>query len=502
MAGISVTYNGTDLAKWMVITDVSRGIGANHVNTLQKVGKSDGQMWQYSSLDTKTITVTGQVINDNLAVVRRELGAALEHDGPAPLVLGDDESVYYNALADGQASITEDWRSGSVSVSFVVPDGVAHAVTPSTFNNHAADGTMSDTITVTNKGSYKAYPIIEAKMIGQNGVVSLVDSKGGALQFGNPDELDGKQHDDSELMFEDNFLAAPANTTLNKGIINYPNYLGDGTKPNKQAGTFDYSINHDAATPVYNRAKTDYWAGPSLSGVIKPNTLGKSDGNFVFANRLNISTGSKQAGRIEFNLTSGSTVVMSMILHDSNLAGDELQLEMWANGQNLYSQHLNRRQFTNGFYEARMTKLGDTVSFRLAKVNSITNAGMSVGVTLQETYTVDGFSSVTVDGYTGWLAGFSNYPGWGVNWSDSNFTWVNVDYWQDLPNRYKDGDDVVIDVANRAIYVNGVEEPSLQTVGNDWEGFALEPGDTTIQLVSSSWADMYDCTIQVREAYV
>src|SRR5699024_8876391 len=133
MAGISVTYNGVDLAQWMVITDVARNIGANHTNTMQKVGKSDGEMWQYSSIDSKTIVISGLVQNDNLAVVRRELGAALEHDGPAPLILGDDVSAYYNALADGQASITEDWRSGTVSITFVVPDGVAHSVDATTF---------------------------------------------------------------------------------------------------------------------------------------------------------------------------------------------------------------------------------------------------------------------------------------------------------------------------------------------------------------------------------
>ncbi|WP_404819953.1 phage distal tail protein [Lacticaseibacillus daqingensis] len=71
-----------------------------------------------------------------------------------------------------------------------------------------------------------------------------------------------------------------------------------------------------------------------------------------------------------------------------------------------------------------------------------------------------------------------------------------------MPNRYKDGDTLKIDVANRAVYLNDVETPNLHTVGNDWEGFALAPGDTTIDLISSSWADMYDCTVELREAYV
>ena len=127
MAGISLIYNGVDLSQWFDVTDVQRNVGTAHTNTMVKVGQSDGQLWQYMSRDAKTITITGIIANANLANLRRELGAAIDTDEPQQLIIGDDTGVYYNAIIDGQPTLAEDWRAGTVSLSFIVPDGIAHS---------------------------------------------------------------------------------------------------------------------------------------------------------------------------------------------------------------------------------------------------------------------------------------------------------------------------------------------------------------------------------------
>lgn len=135
MAGISLIYNGVDLSQWFDITDVQRNLGTTHSNTMVKVGQSDGQLWQYMSRDAKTITITGIITNANLANLRRELGAAVDTDEPQQLIIGDDTGVYYLAIYDGQPTIAEDWRSGTISLTFIVPDGVAHSIDTKTANN-------------------------------------------------------------------------------------------------------------------------------------------------------------------------------------------------------------------------------------------------------------------------------------------------------------------------------------------------------------------------------
>lgn len=135
-AGMKITYAGVDITQWMYVQMVERDVGTNHVNTMQKVGISDGQMLQYMSRDVKTIVVTGIVMNDDLVPMRRSLAAAIDADEPQQLIFGDEPDKYYLAIVDSQPTFTEGFRSGTISISFICPDGgIAHSVATKTFDN-------------------------------------------------------------------------------------------------------------------------------------------------------------------------------------------------------------------------------------------------------------------------------------------------------------------------------------------------------------------------------
>ncbi|WP_338217953.1 distal tail protein Dit [Lacticaseibacillus salsurivasis] len=357
----------------------------------------------------------------------------------------------------------------------------------------------SDTITVHNYGTAPTAPILTATMNGDNGLVAWTNDAGGVLQFGANDEIDGTQHDDSETVFHHTMMAAPTGITLNAGTVVYKNYLGDTARPNKQAGSFQYA--KDTATPMYNRTASDNWAGPSMSGTIAANSQGSNTGNLLWANRINLATNAKASGRIEFNLTSGDTVALSMVLHDSYYTADVLALDLIAMGKTIWTQNLNRKLFTNGFYSLQIGKLGNQATFRLAKIQTL-EGGMKTGQTLVQSPTIVGLADASIDGYTVWMTGFSDKTGWTINWSDSIFQWVNVDYWQDLPNRFSAGDELVVDVATKTVYVNGVEDGTVQAIGNDWDKFMIQPGENTLHPVASSWADPFTAKIEYREAWL
>ncbi|MGJ0736264.1 distal tail protein Dit [Lacticaseibacillus rhamnosus] len=135
-AGMKITYAGVDITQWMYVQMVKRDVGTTHVNTMQKVGISDGQMLQYMSRDVKTIVVTGIVMNDDLVPLRRSLAAAIDTDEPQQLIFGDEPDKYYLAIVDSQPTFTEGFRSGTISISFICPDGgIAHSVATKTFDN-------------------------------------------------------------------------------------------------------------------------------------------------------------------------------------------------------------------------------------------------------------------------------------------------------------------------------------------------------------------------------
>ena len=170
-SGIKITYAGVDITQWMYVQMVERDVGTNHVNTMQKVGISDGQMLQYMSRDVKTIVVTGIVMNDDLVPLRRSLAAAIDADEPQQLIFGDEPDKYYLAIVDSQPTFTEGFRSGTISISFVCPDGgIAHSVATQTADNmpykDVPVNLLTNSSTAQGWNNYSVWTVVDYKYNG------------------------------------------------------------------------------------------------------------------------------------------------------------------------------------------------------------------------------------------------------------------------------------------------------------------------------------------------
>ncbi|MFD1441191.1 distal tail protein Dit [Lacticaseibacillus hegangensis] len=497
-------FNGQDMSKYLETNNVERNIGQNRKAILQKLGVSSGKRFQYTSADEGKVTVSFLVRRDMVAK-RREIAGLLSSNEPQQLIFGDEPDKYYLAIADGQISLSEKFRHGNGEVTFIIPDGVAHSLTTKTADNIATDGTLGDELVVQNDGTYPVYPVIEATMHSDNGVLTLInESNGGVIQLGNPGEIDGVQAPNSETVFHYNLLSAPSGIAVNTGTINYPTYpYGSNPGPNTIAGSWDYAKAPDAATPVLNRTPAMHWAGPTYHGPIKANAAGVNTGNLIWSNRFNVSTNVGALGRVEFNLQSNDDIAVCFVMRDSTQAADALTVEGWVNGQNVFSQDLNRKLFTNGMYGIVESKLGNTVSFTLTKIKQLSPNGIiSSAQTMFPPVTIDGVADTPIDSFTVWMAGFSNKTGWTINWSDSQFQWVNVDYWKDLPNRFTDGDTLLIDPSQIKVFVNDVEDRTIHAIDNDWEKFQLDPGETKIKIIASDFATTPTVVATYREAFL
>ena len=353
----------------------------------------------------------------------------------------------------------------------------------------------TDTITVPNSGTYPSEPVIAATINGDDGVLTAINDQGSVLQFGSPDETDGFVKQKSERVYHLDFNQTPTGVTLNNGVTAFP-YYEHGNDANVQSGPFGYK--DGIAYPSTERTASNYWNGPSMSGTIPKNSNGSNTANFQFVNRVNVGTNAAEVGRFEFNLTYQGKIVASLALFDDSASNDQWVFSGTvydgSQAQMLFFDLLPRNYYRDGNYNAVITKMGDQLAFRLDRID-LGDGGI-------ETRTVSGFSSVPIDGWTAWFPGFSDQRGWSINWQDSYFEWINVDYWDDIPNRFKDGDVVQIDVANRRVLVNGAEDRTLQTIGNDWGGFKIHPGNNTIELLTSSWAKQCKAEVSWQEAWL
>lgn len=359
----------------------------------------------------------------------------------------------------------------------------------------------SDTITVHNGGTYPVEPVITATMHGDNGVIALVNDQGAVLQFGSPSEIDGVVRQKSERVYHYDFESEPTGITMNAGALTYPNYQDNPATPNKQKGIFSYGrpdgYDNAIAYPNTERNPSNYWSGPSMSGKLAANSNGKQNGNFEWRNLIRFATMTNWAGRIEFNLTYEGKIVASLALYDQSTTDDQVMFEGKIHDGNdarmLFHEALPRDLYSRANSFAVISKMGDQLTFRIDRVG---------GGNVIKPFTIDGFASQSIDGWTAWFSAFSDVLEANMGWQDSYFDWVNVDYWTDVPNRFKEGDVVKIDVAKRVVSLNGAEDPTLQTVGNDWEGLQLLPGNNTIQVLQSDWAKPYTCQVEWQEAWL
>lgn len=359
----------------------------------------------------------------------------------------------------------------------------------------------SDTITVHNGGTYPVDPVITATMHGDNGVVAFVNDQGSVLQFGSPSEIDGVVRQKSERVYYFDFENEPKGIVMNDGALTYPNYRDNPSTPNKQKGIFSYGrpdgYDNAIAYPNTERNPSNYWSGPSMSGKLAANSNGKQNGNFEWRNLIRFATMTNWAGRVEFNLTYEGKIVASLALYDQSTTDDQVMFEGKIHDGNdarmLFHEALPRDLYSRSNSFAVISKMGDQLTFRIDRVG---------GGNVIRPFTIAGFGALPVDGWTVWFSAFSDVLEANMGWQDSYFDWVNVDYWTDVPNRFKEGDVVKIDVAKRVVSLNGAEDPTLQTVGNNWEGFQLLPGKNTIQVLQSDWAKPYTCQVEWQEAWL
>ncbi|MFY4506477.1 distal tail protein Dit [Lacticaseibacillus rhamnosus] len=689
-AGMSITYAGVDITQWMYVQMVKRDVGTNHVNTMQKVGISDGQMLQYMSRDVKTIVVTGIVMNDDLVPLRRSLAAAIDTDEPQQLIFGDEPDKYYLAIVDSQPTFTEGFRSGTISISFVCPDGgIAHSVATKTFDNMpykdvpvnmlvdsgfesgrtpvnyvwvdgkntndrifqvtgkvpsfptpfgnymlriendshdsstipdqyvqiplsepvyikkgetwtysyyyatagSAVGQASDylmttepdplfalsmghdardasggqttwhrfvktwtadkdvtvttlrygfiktsaspgwvcidnikleqeptvspwspnpadpeyytnTITVHNGGTYPVEPVITATMHADNGFLGFANSQGGALQFGNPEEVDGYTSEESEVALN---LAAVQGSHMDNQAASNNLYWGDTpATPNEQIGNAIWTQDsYDGWKVEPNWPSITgthlYWNGPSIKHDLAQTHNGNFTSNLTWDVMTRFQTGVSQVGSLETTLESDGKPIFQMILKDNSALSDQIWWMCYYKNQLVVNEQLDRNIFTNDkFIQLELQKFGSSVVFRVSPW--VGNRGRETTITRQ--FTFADAASVETKQFSAW---FMRDKTWGESTMyliASTVKWQNVSWYTDIKNRFSNGDVITIDVANTKTYFNGNEDRTLHTLGNQWDKFLLPPGDTVIQLMPSSWAQPFACEVDLKEAWL
>jgi predicted phage tail component-like protein len=367
---------------------------------------------------------------------------------------------------------------------------------------------IDELIKIENNGTYKAYPQINFTMNGENGLVAVLNENGNVLQFGNPEDVDGTIATRLDMGLNEKFWGnnLPTNITINSGFNSvYPNMNSNPATPNLFDGGFDMTTYADAIRPTFPQVTKDVWHGPSMILPITAPTNNDRTGSFGVHTRFyfrNINKGER--GRLEFavNDETGANA-MTFIVRDSSIANTEIVLEMWYKKKKLNQVSLDRKVFKKDFFEINMERTGKQLTWRFVQINSL-NKYDNVIVDKQYKFTwnleADDATKFTSTGV--WFMRYGNTPHNPMYVTDTQVKWYNTPFFNNVKNIFQDGDNVTIDVEERAIYINGAINNDLNIVGNEWEQFRLGLGTTVIQPVVSSWAHPANVNVTFRQSYL
>ena len=359
----------------------------------------------------------------------------------------------------------------------------------------------SDTITVHNGGTYPVEPVITATMHADNGMVGIVNDRPGILQFGTQ-EIDGFTTEESEVALD---LAAVQGSHMdNQAATNNPYWGGDPSMPNEQIGNAIWT--HDdydgwKVEPNWPSITGDhkYWNGPSIKHNLAQTHNGNFKSNLTWDVMTRFQTGVSKVGSLETTLESDGKPIFQMILKDNSALSDQIWWMCYYKDQLVVNEQLDRSIFTNDkFIQLELQKFGNSVVFRVSPW--IGNQGRETTITRQ--FTFADAASVETKQFSAW---FMRDKTWGESTMyliASTVKWQNVSWYTNIKNRFSDGDVLKIDVANAKTYLNGSLDPTMHTLGNQWEQFKLPPGDTEIAITPSSWAQPFACEVEIREAWL
>lgn len=371
---------------------------------------------------------------------------------------------------------------------------------------------ISDVLLVQNNGTYRTYPKFTFKMNGENGLVGLLNGNGGVLQFGNPEDVDGTTSVRTEQGLNENYWGNTLNPNIkvNTGFKSvYPNMNSNPATPNLIQGSLDMRQDADSVVPVFKGVgDINVWHGPTMMMDIQAPANNDRTGEVAGHIRFTFNNYDKgQRGRIEFSIfDENGDPAMTTIIRDSTTVGNEMRIECWYKGKRLIDQALDRKTFNKTFYEINMDRRGNRLIWRLVQIKKLNGGGQwstaQIDKEYKFTWNLDEPDTTKWTKLGIWQMRYSNKFHVLMGITDAQVRWEKTPYYQDIKNFFRDGDLVEIDVKGRALYINGSINNDLNIVGNQWEKFVLELGETMIQPVVSEWANMAEVTATIEESYL
>ena len=495
---LSVKFNDIELNE---ILDVEIGFnpfeGADWERSLNSIPVATGSTLINSKVGVKTISMPFTMKGD-INTKYDDLQRILNVSEPKKLAFGHMPNRYFLAVTTGKSDFKEVRKGfiGHGTITWLIPDGVSHSIDTKIVTASVIDGIL--TANVKNNGSDDIFPVYRFKYGNENGYQAIVHA-GGVLELGNVEDVD------QEFVKSQKMIDTTTFTELTRytGLSPYSPTEFDlsGTLAVQTAGGADTKglrlANRGTGAKVYAGGAMRYTVPADVSGEVGAKNFWSYMQLLFWIGRVG-QTGVTQIIYTDENdkiiamytigkwTTSGSGArcKAQYMGADGNLI-TRFDEEFQANNEDTQNP-FNIRQGSFDF-----VKQGDNLRFYFFGRYSDAYAPHLATVKCRKVYIVE----ADVFGRKG-----SDYI---THNALKRFIFQknNVDSWDDIPNRYTAGSELVVDTESGNIYFNGQPANDERVEGTYF--YPLKPGTNKIEFYQSNWiTSPPNVTIEYKERYL
>lgn len=494
---LSVTYDGQSLNDFL-------GVGQNYnafdsaewSNELRNIGNSNGTTYLYRSYGAKTITMPFY-IKGSVKTKYDMLMTVLNVSEPKRLTFGNLANRYFLALPDGKVEFEMlGENAGRGTITWLIPDGVSHSVDTKIVTASVVDGIL--TANVNNNGSDEVFPTYRFSYPAENGYQAIVHASG-ILELGNVEDVD-KEFVKSQKMVDTTTFSELTRYT---GLSPYSPSEFDlsGTLAVQTAGGADTRglrlANRGTGAKVYAGGAMRYTVPADVSGDVGAKNFWSYMQLLFWVGRVG------QTGVTQIIYTDADDKIIAMYTigkWTTSGSGARCKAQYMGADGNLVTRFDEEFQANNidtqnpfsirqGSFD--FVKQGDNLRFYFFGRHSDVYAPHLADVKCHKVYIVeaDVFGRKDNDYIThNALKRFI-------------FQKNNVDSWDDIPNRYVAGSELVVDTESGNIYFNGQPANDERVEGTYF--YPLKPGTNKIEFYQSSWVtNPPNVTIEYKERYL
>lgn len=511
----SFIFNGYDFAELVRVNDIQRPLLPALNTVMTDVGSLKGTLFNYNSYSQREIKVDYTLIADSperLVSVKQLVAGKLFTAAPAQLIFSDSPDRYYMAILDGDSELDQTSGVAQGTLTFLVPDAVAHAVNVKEFVAVQQPSGVLE-VEVDNAGTEVCPVEVQATFTSDNGVLAVV-SPYSVMEVGSMEEVDGHDYQVTDVVAKNMLTPADRVNWLEnspEASTVYP--ISWSGEPNSfGTGSFDWPDGTEAPVANYTGRADRIWAGPTLYQQLSANSNNSRIGNFEAKWRFvhnNVTL--KQCGRHEFNLQSAAgETPFAIVLRDGAPSRVENIVEFYlvppGESKQVTSITIDSSKLVGSWFEAKISRVGKKVTFTLSNIKTIKGEAGNEDVgesyfTVSRTFTVDWAEGLSINATTYWpQAGPMDTDIIGMQLSNFTFRWINVDKYADDPNRYIEGDTMLIDSFSGKVYLNGA--PVMNDIVKGSEFITVPPGKTKLQFIYSSFATPPAIKASIQEVFL